>query len=148
MLHCEHGESHTRLYKIWRAIIKRCTKPKSVNYAYYGGRGITVCEAWEHDYAIFKTWALTNGYKNNLTIDRIDVDKGYSPENCRWATAEEQGSNKRNNVNWTYQGQTKHVSAWAKIIGISRTALMFRVTRSGWSIEKALSTPGRPYPRG
>lgn len=91
-----HGREPRRLYTIWCAMRQRCLDGKAISYPNYGGRGIRVCEEWS-DYRIFRDWAITSGYSEGLTIDRIDNDLGYCPTNCRWATHKEQGRNKRNN---------------------------------------------------
>lgn len=93
----KHGMSETRLYHIWEQIKRRCTKPKNIDYVYYGGRGIDFCKDWDK-FLNFANWAISNGYKDNLQIDRINNNKGYSPTNCRWVTSEVNARNKRNNV--------------------------------------------------
>ena len=141
-----HGESPSedkkasRLYRIWLGIKQRCTNTNTSDYAYYGKRGISVCNEWL-DYTAFKTWALSNGYSDNLTIDRIDVNGNYEPDNCRWITQKEQCRNKRTNSFITYNGQTKTLAEWAEITGIKYHTLKNRINKYGFSIEDAFTIP-------
>lgn len=95
----KHGgaphRGYEKLYNVWLRMKGRCNNPKATNYKYYGGRGITVCDEWKNSYAAFREWALANGYKDGLSIDRIDVNGNYTPDNCRWITMAEQQKNKR-----------------------------------------------------
>lgn len=90
-----HNHSKTRLYSIWSGMKTRCYNTKRHDYRWYGARGVTVCDEWLHDFAAFEAWALSNGYSDDLTIDRIDCDAGYAPDNCRWVTMREQRINQR-----------------------------------------------------
>ena len=137
-----HGMTNERLYREWIDIKKRCNKPYSKPFKYYGARGIAICDEWANSFKAFSAWALANGYRDELTIDRIDVNGPYSPDNCRWATKKEQGNNKRNNHMLTYGGKTQTLTQWADEVNISRTALRHRIS-SGWSVEQALTTPAR-----
>lgn len=135
-----HGLSHTRLHGIWRGIKGRCLNHKNSAYQRYGGRGITICEEWRDNFENFYEWAIENGYQDDLSIDRIDVNEGYFPENCRWATDEIQSRNKRNNRKYSYNGKTKTLSEWATEYGIDRKTLSDRMDKFGWDFERALTT--------
>lgn len=136
----KHGLSDTRQMRIWRGIKDRCYNIKNEAYPDYGGRGIIVCNEWLNDFQTFYDWAMQNGYADNLTIDRIDVNGNYEPCNCRWATRKEQNNNTRSNRYITFNGETHTMAEWAKIKSISYGALRQRLYR-GWNIEKALNTP-------
>lgn len=109
----EGADTKSRLWTIFRAMHLRCEKPSHPAYHRYGGRGITVCQDWSHNFAAFSAWALANGYADDLTLDRIDNERGYEPSNCRWATRAEQALNTRSNFMVTAFGETKPASAWA-----------------------------------
>lgn len=135
-----HGQRHTRLYGIYCKMKERCNNPNSIEYSSYGGRGIRLCPEWENDFNSFYQWAKANGYTDSLSIDRIDNDKGYEPENCRWADRITQANNKRTNHYLTYNGKTQSIAQWARETGLSQSCLRHRIYR-GWDVEKALSTP-------
>lgn len=137
----KHGKRNTRLYRIWYHMRERCNNKNAAHYSDYGGRGITVCKDWDSGFQPFYEWATSNGYKDGLTIDRVDNNKGYSPDNCRWATYNEQARNKRNNLNITYNGKTQTLKEWANELGIRYTTLWQRLYKRGLSIEKAFKTP-------
>lgn len=136
-----HKLTNSRLYSIYKGMKERCNYKKHKEYSEYGKRGITVCKEWGNDFMNFYNWAMANGYKDNLTIDRINNNKGYSPENCRWATYKEQCNNTRKNNFITYNNQTHSLTEWAEILGIKRSTLSSRIHRSNWSIEKAFTSP-------
>lgn len=126
----------SRLYSIWPGIKARCNNPNKKCYKNYGGRGIKVCDEWEKDYKAFHDWAIANGYTDDLTIERIDVNKGYSPDNCMWITIREQSRNKRNSRWISVNGETKLIGEWEKELGLSQGAIGKRL-KNGWSIEDA-----------
>ena len=136
----KHGLSESRLQRIYSSMMHRCYRLKDDSYSYYGGRGIVVCEEWKNDRATFFKWAMGNGYSDKLTIDRIDSNGNYEPNNCRWVTYKEQQRNKNNNRYLKYDGRIQAASAWAEEYNISNETLYQRLGR-GWSIEKALTTP-------
>ena len=119
--------SKTRLYEIWHSMKRRCLDKNLINYKNYGGRGIIVCVEWKDDFKNFYEWAIKNGYKENLSIDRIDVNGNYCPENCRWADSFTQANNKRTNVFIEYKGILHTVAEWSRILDIKRTTLEKRL---------------------
>lgn len=135
-----HGMVGTKVYKSWENMKKRCTNPNVPNYDRYGGRGITVCDRWINS---FENFYLDMGDLPfaNAQIDRIDNGGNYAPENCRWVTPSENGRNKRNNRNYTFNGKTLCVAAWAAETGISRDVIRTRLGRLGWSIDETLTRP-------
>lgn len=137
----KHGGRKTRLYVIWSDMKQRCFYDKSINYQNYGGRGITVCDKWLHDFKAFHDWAVSNGYDDSLTLDRINANGNYCPENCRWATRAQQDNNTTVNHRVTYNGETHTIAEWAEITGINYHKLWRRICVLKWDIEKALSTP-------
>jgi hypothetical protein len=140
---CNHGLSHTNLHAIWSGMRSRCNQVNAYNYPRYGGRGITICDEWENDFVAFYEWATHNGYEDGLTIDRIDNDGNYCPENCRWATHAEQNDNRPSNFLITAFGETKRLSDWAKDerCVVTRRLIRLRIKQCGWQSEKAIITP-------
>lgn len=132
-----HGMSGTRIYKEYKNMQTRCTNKNRKEYESYGGRGISVCAEWsgENGFERFMRWSFDNGYDDGLSLDRIDVNGGYSPDNCRWITMKEQASNKRNSIRVTYRGETKTLKEWCELLSLNYNTLYSRL-RSGWDIEK------------
>ena len=133
----KHGLSNHRLYHIWSTMKQRCYNKKAPKYKDYGARGIRVCQEWLNDFQAFYNWAMDNGYKENLTIDRIDVDKGYSPGNCHWADVIEQNNNKTNCIYIEYDNKSYTIAQWSRILNISEGALRKRYDR-GWPPDECL----------
>ena len=140
--HKKHGGFGTRLYRIYRGMWQRCYDFKVSQYPRYGGRGITICDEWlgEKGFETFREWALNHGYKETLSIDRVDNDKEYSPNNCRWATNKEQMNNRRCNVFLEMDGERHTMTEWAKITGINKETIISR-HRAGWSTYDILTKP-------
>jgi len=132
----KHGMSASKDYNAWSNIVQRCLNENCTNYSCYGGRGITVCDEW----LTFEGFYKDMGERpEGMTIDRIDNDKGYYKENCKWATKETQANNRRSNVILEYNDKTMTIAQWAREIGITKGALKSRIER-GWTVERALTT--------
>lgn len=136
-----HRADYDRLYRIWKAMRTRCNNPHTKEYHRYGGRGIKVCDEW-NDYIVFRDWAYQNGYTEKLTIDRIDNNKNYSPDNCKWSTLVEQQQNRCTCRMITYNGKTQNMTLWAKELGIPSYRIKKRL-QLGWSFEDAINKPLR-----
>lgn len=140
-----HHKSKTAEYDTWIGIKKRCYNPSEPGYENYGARGITMCDEWRDDFEAF--YRDMGCRPEGLSIDRIDNDKGYSKENCRWATREVQNTNKRSNRRITALGETRLLKEWAECTGINRTTLAYRLNELRWSPDRAMSTPARTMKR-
>ena len=132
----KHGMIHTRLYSIWHCMKVRCYIKSCLSYKNYGGRGIKICDEWKNDFISFYNWSLANGYKDNLTIDRIDVNGNYEPSNCRWVSKKEQDNNRRTNRFIEYNGIKKTIQQWAEEKGINTYTLRKRIRMYGEKSEK------------
>lgn len=136
----KHGMHGSLEYKTWQSMKQRCHNPKDASFADYGGRGITVCKRWHR----FENFFADMGRKPpGHSLERVDNSKGYSRENCRWATWLDQQNNRRSSRFLTFRGETKTVSQWSRVVGINYVSLLSRLMRHGWSVEKALTTPAR-----
>ena len=136
----KHGMFGTRIYKIWDGMKQRCYNENHERYIDYGGRGISICEEWKNDFQAFYDWSMANGYADDLTIDREDVNGNYEPGNCRWTDDIVQHNNTRVNRYIEFNGETHTMAEWARIQGINYSTLSSRLNKKGWSIEKALTT--------
>lgn len=142
-----YGFTHHRLYACYYRMRRRCENPADSSYERYGGRGIKVCNEWKNDIMSFINWGLENGYREGLSIDRIDNNGDYSPNNCRWANVVQQCNNRRTNKFISYNGETHTYAEWSRIVGIKQLTIRHRIENLGWSIEDALtiSTDERRY---
>lgn len=134
-----HDESHTRLHNIWCGMNNRCCEWHKHNNR-YGNRGIKVCEEWS-DYTKFAEWARSHGYADGLSIERVDVNGDYCPENCTWIPLGKQARNRTTTYWVEYQGERMSLAEAAEKAGLPYKQVWYRINRSGWSVEKALSTP-------
>lgn len=138
-----HGLRKHPLYTIWVNMRRRCFNPKDEAYHNYGGRGIIVCDNWNKDFKSFYDWAIVNGYKKGLSIDRINSNGNYEPANCRWATDIEQANNKRNNHIIKINNETHTLAQWCRIYHISPSTIVNRINNLNWDETKAITTPVR-----
>lgn len=138
MSNLRHGMRNTRLYDIWRSMKQRCYNPKTNRYKKYGGRGITVCDEWKDNFQSFYDWAMSNGYSDDLSIDRIDPNGNYESNNCRWATAKQQANNRTNNNIIEFNGEVHTLAQWSEITGIKMATIGARLQK-GWSVSDALT---------
>lgn len=142
----KHNMSRTRIYKIWNGMKNRTNQKstlKDTKYKNYSGRGIETCESWK-DFENFYEWAINNGYRDNLTIDRIDTNGDYEPSNCRWITMKEQNNNRRNNIVIEFNNESHTLTEWNEILGFSKGLLKNRLNR-GWSVQRAFTTKRGNY---
>ncbi len=144
--HIKHGKTHSRLYAIWCDMKQRCLNPNEKTYFRYGGRGITICDEWRDDFASFERWAMQSGYdkkapRGQCTLDRVDVNGNYCPENCRWTTNKVQCNNKRSNRYLEFNGEKHTIAEWSDIMGINQSTISVRLSRYGWSVKEALTIP-------
>lgn len=120
---------------------RRCRDSKNPAYKNYGGRGIDICDEWHDSFDAFELWSMQHGYDDSLTIDRIDNNKGYSPDNCRWATYSQQARNRRRNHVIEHNGESHALCEWEEITGIKAKVIYNRIYKYGWSVDDALMTP-------
>lgn len=132
----KHNMTNTKLFNVWRTMKERCNNKSYRQYKDYGGRGISLCDEWE-EFKPFMEWSLENGYKEGLSIDRIDNDGNYCPENCRWTTVRVQSRNRRANRILEYGGEKHCVAEWSEILGVRANTIFWRLSQ-GWSTEEAL----------
>ena len=128
-----------RINIIWENMKQRCYNPNNTAFKYYGGKGVTVCEEWIHNSKAFRDWAMTHGYAENLTLDRIDRNGNYEPSNCRWVDMMAQANNKKNNHILTFRGKTQTIAQWSRETGISANLITVRINRQKRSPERALT---------
>lgn len=135
----KHDKCNTLLYRVWSNMKTRCYNKNNKNYPRWGGRGIYVCDEWKDDFETFYNWAIVSGYAKGKTLDRINNNGPYSPDNCRWTTFKVQANNTRNNVLITFNGETHTEAEWSDKLGIAKPTLCYRLKH--YSVEEALTAP-------
>lgn len=142
--HYKHGKCYDRIHTVWAHMKERCSNPNTKDFALYGGRGICVCPEWagEDGFQNFFDWSMKNGYRDDLTIDRINVNGNYEPSNCRWASATQQANNRRSSRLISIDGETKTLAEWCKQYGMNYYSVYYRIEK-GCDPKIALTTKGR-----
>lgn len=135
------GHSKDRLYRTWSGMHNRCYDPTHDRYKWYGGKGISICDEWQ-DFMTFRTWALANGYNDDLTIDRIDSDGNYRPDNCQWVDMKVQANNRNNNRVLQYKSKKYTATQLAEAHGMSPHTVFNRL-KLGWTVDQIVNTPER-----
>ena len=135
--HFVHGLRKTRLYGIWANIKTRCYNHNDSHYERWGAKGVTMCEEWRNDFKAFYDWSMSHGYADNLTIDRINNDGNYEPNNCRWVELCEQSKNRTSVILLTYDGKTQSATEWARELKLGKDTVRQRY-RKGWTVEECL----------
>lgn len=139
--HDTHHLSNTKLYRIWNAMLQRCNNKNYSAYKYYGAKGVSICKEWANNFLAFYEWSIANGYSDELTIDRIDYNGNYSPDNCRWVDRKVQANNRTFCKMIEYNGKTQTLMQWCEELGLNYKRVHSRLYRLGWTFEKAISTP-------
>ena len=135
-----HGMSNSRIYTTWKNMKSRCYYPKNAEFKNYGGRGIKICDEWKNDFQVFYEWSIKHGYKEELTIDRIDNNGNYQPDNCRWVDMAVQSRNTSRTRYIEFNGKRLTICEWGIEIGGTSTTVLYRIEQ-GWSVEEAIMTP-------
>ena len=143
-MNIKHGKCNNRLYKIYQMMKDRCYNKNSTSYKYYGARSITICDEWLNGFDVFYNWAMNNGYRDDLTLDRVDLNGNYEPDNCQWATPKQQANNRRNNVELTYANKTQTMKQWSETLKIPYGTFLSRHNRNN-SVEHILFGSKKSY---
>ena len=137
----KHNMSKTKIYRTWASMKNRCCNPNTQYFKNYGGRGINVCKEWMESFESFRNWAYTNGYSDDLTIERIDNNGNYCPENCTWIPLSEQAKNRRNGYSITYKNKTQNLKSWCDELNLDYKMIHNRIYKLNWSFERAIQEP-------
>lgn len=138
----KHGKTGHKLHNVFNGMKQRCYDPNHVRYGKYGGKGITICDEWLRDFMSFYDWCMENGWKEGLTVDRIDHDLGYSPDNCRIVSYAVQSNNLSNNRMVTWRGRTQTITQWSRETGLRFNTIKNRI-KNGWDMDDVMTKPAR-----